>query len=179
MSNEKLHFAVRSCSSVVWFTHHAVSMSVWMSACLQARCICTLRALMVLSCLAAYSMLLKAGSLWAIAVPSCKINFYATLLQNDSWRLDVFWDRQDLVIVIGFRHYFIMFDFVHCCSQLCNDVWMLWLELSSGAPSITLCFAHLCAEQIGQLSHNVFDFGRGSLILVSAVIFWTVLLRIA
>ena len=77
-------------------------------------------------------MLFKAGSLWAIAVALCHINLYATLVQHDSWRLDAVLNRQKLVIVIVFRHYFIMFGIVHCCSQLCNDVWMLRIELFSG-----------------------------------------------
>ena len=93
-----------------------------MSACLQARCFGTFRALIVLPCLAAYSMLLKAGSLWAIAVASCTINVYAPLLQNDRWRLDAVLNRENLVTVVGFRHDFIMFGFVLCCSQLCDDV---------------------------------------------------------
>lgn len=60
---------------------------------------------------------------------------------------------------------------------------MLRLELSSGRvvllKAITGCLAHLCAEQIKPLSHNVFDFGRGSLMLVNAVMFWTMFLRTA
>ena len=109
-------------------------------------------------------MLLKAGSLRGIAVASCTINVYAPLLQNDRWRLGAVLNRQNLVIVVGFRHDFIMFGFVLCCSQLSDDVRVQRLELSSGLvvllKGITGCLAHLCAEQLKPLSHNVFDFGR-------------------
>ena len=92
--------------------------------------------------------------------------------------------RVSFVTVSGFRRYLIMFDFGHRCSQLCNDVWMLRIEQfsgRSGAPERLLRGAlHICVRNKAyHRSTMFFHFDRGSLMLLIAAIFWTVLLRTA
>ena len=88
--------------------------------------------------------------------------------------------RVSFVTVSGFRSDLIMFDFGHRCSQFgCY-------ESSSSAAVLVLlrdCYAVVCTSACGKthviVPQFLFDFDRSSMMLVSADIFCTVLLRLA
>ena len=112
-------------------------------------------------CMAVDSMRLKAVSFCAL-LPSRAM---CISVQRCSRRIAGVWmlfviARVSFVTVSHFNRYLIMLDFGHRCSQLCNDVWMLRIELFSGRAvllkAIARCFAHLCAEQSMSSFHNVF-----------------------
>ena len=131
------------------------------------------------------SMRLKAVSFCAL-LPS---RVMCISVQRCSRRIAGVWmlfgiARVSFVTVSGFRRYLIMFDFGHRCSQLGNDIWMVRIESFSGRSGalegLLRGVLHICVRNKAyHRSTMFFHFDRGSLMLVSAVIFWTVLLRTA
>mgnify|MGYP007022716948 CR=1 FL=1 len=120
-----------------------------------------------------------------IAAESCNVHFCAALLQKDSWSLDAVWDCQSL-----FRDgqwFQTLLNNVRRWSSLITDVqWCLMLRIeqfsdrSDALEGLLRGGLHICVRNKAyHRSTMFFHFDRGSLMLLSAAIFWTVLLRTA
>ena len=120
-----------------------------------------------------------------IAVASSNVHFCAARLQKDSWSLDGIRDCWSLSL--DSQWFQKLFDNVRLWSLLFTAVqgfWMLRIELFCGRSvafeGLLRGVLHLCVlNKVCHRSTMFFDFDRRSLMLVSAAMFWTVLLRTA